>query len=75
VQALGEQAVADVVGRGPSERDGSHGARGSRNGYRPGTIQTAEGAIPVAVPPVRNPPDPFHSPRKEWLDGTDTVTR
>jgi transposase-like protein len=75
VQELLEQEVADVLGRGPYERDGSHGARGYRNGYRPATIKTAEGAIPVAVPQVRNTPEPFHSQIKEWLDGTDTVNR
>jgi putative transposase len=62
-------------GRGPNERDGSHGARGYRNGDRPARIKTAEGAIPVAVPPVRNTPEPCPSPITEGLDGTDTVNR
>ncbi len=75
VQELLEQEVADVLEREPYQRDGSHGARGARNGYRPTPIKTAEGTIPVAVPPVRNTPDPFHSPIKPWLEGTNTGTR
>jgi hypothetical protein len=61
VQQLLEAEQADVLGgRGRDERRGE-GQRGSRNGYEPGRIRTAEGAIPVAVPQVRGADQPFRS--------------
>jgi len=48
-QQLLEAEQADFLGgRGRYEREGE-GQRGSRNGYEPGRIYTAEGVIPVAV--------------------------
>ena|ERR1041384_7553696 len=55
VQELVEGEQADFLGgRGRYERRGE-GQLGSRNGYQPGRIRTAEGAIEVAVPQVRGP--------------------
>jgi putative transposase len=73
VQELLEQAGTAALGREYYARDGQHGARGYRNGYRPGVLKTAEGEIPLAIPQVRNTPEPFHSAIQEHLSGTDTL--
>ena len=53
VQELLEGEQADYLGgRGRYERRGE-GQVGSRNGYAPGRVRTAEGAFEVAVPQVR----------------------
>lgn len=62
-----------ALGREYYARDGQHGARGYRNGYRPGGLRTAEGEIPLAIPQVRNTPEPFHSAIQDHLTGTDTL--
>ena len=53
----GEQ-VDDLCGRGRYERR-EDGQVGSRNGYEPRRIRTAEGLIDVAVPQVRGTDAPF----------------
>jgi len=66
-----EPEQADFLGgRGRYERRGE-GQRGSRNGYEPGRIRSAEGAIPVAVPQVRGTDQPFRF-RFDGLSGGHT---
>jgi len=72
-QQLLEAEQADFLGgRGRYERRGE-GQRGSRNGYEPGRIRTAEGAIPVAVPQVRGTDQPFRSSLMGFLEGNSEV--
>jgi len=52
-----EQAV--VLGRERYER--RTGQLGSRNGYEPGTLKTAEGVLRVRVPQVRGGQEPYRS--------------
>jgi transposase-like protein len=61
VQELLEGEQADCLGgRGRYERRGQ-GQAGSRNGYAPGRVRTAEGVFEVAVPQVRGAGAPFRS--------------
>jgi putative transposase len=46
---------------------------GSRNGYEPGRVRTAEGAIGVAVPQVRGAGELFRSTLMGFLDGNSEV--
>jgi putative transposase len=72
-QQLLEAEQADFLGgRGRYERRGE-GQRGSRNGYEPGRIRTAEGAIPVQVPQVRGTDQPFRSSLMSFLEGNSEV--
>lgn len=73
VQELLEQEVTAVLGREYYARDGQSGTRGYRNGYRPGVLKTAEGEIPLAIPQVRNTPEPFHSAIREHLTDSETL--
>jgi transposase-like protein len=73
VQELVEGEQADFLGgRGRYERRGE-GQLGSRNGYQPGRIRTAEGSIGVAVPQVRGASAPFRSTLMSFLDGNSEV--
>jgi len=73
VQELVEGEQADFLGgRGRYERRGEE-QRGSRNGYQPGRIRTAEGPIDVAVPQVRGAGAPFRSTLMGFLDGNSEV--
>ena len=59
-----EQAV--VLGRERYER--RTGQLGSRNGYEPGTLKTAEGVLRVRVPQVRGGQEPYRSAtRVFWI--------
>jgi putative transposase len=73
VQHLLEGEQADRLGgRGRySRRAGDQ--RGSRNGYEPGRIRTAEGAIHVQVPQIRGTDEPFRSTLMTFLDGNSDV--
>src|SRR5678810_437195 len=51
----------------------AEGQVGSRNGYEPGRIRTAEGPIEVAVPQVRGAAAPFRSSLMSFLDGNSEV--
>ena len=55
-----EGEVADVLGRERYERGDGEKA-GYRNGYRPGKVKTAEGAVDYSAPQVRDTPEPFVS--------------
>jgi putative transposase len=73
VQELLEAEQADYLGgRGRYERRGE-GQSGSRNGYEPARVRTAEGAIEVAVPQVRGAEEPFRSSLMGFLDGNSEV--
>jgi|SRR5579875_1130623 len=73
VQQLLEAEQADFLGgRGRYERRGE-GQQGSRSGYEPGWIRTAEGAISVQVPQVRGAPEPFRSSLMSFLEGNSEV--
>jgi hypothetical protein len=68
VQELLEGEQADYLGgRGRYERRDA-GQVGWRNGYEPGRLRTAEGAIGIAVPQVRGTGVPFRSPLVSFLD-------
>jgi transposase-like protein len=73
VQGLVEGEQADFMGgRGRYERRGPD-QRGSRNGYEPGRIRTAEGVIDVRVPQVRGTEEPYRSNLMSFLDGNSDV--
>ena len=73
VQELLEGEQADYLGgRGRYERR-TQGQVGSRNGYAPGRVRTAEGAFEVAVPQVRGAGEPFRSSLMGFLDGNSEV--
>jgi len=73
LQQLLEAEQADYLGgRGRYERRGS-GQRGSRNGYEPGRIRSAEGAIDVRVPQVRGAGEPYRSSLMGFLEGNSDV--
>jgi transposase-like protein len=73
VEELLEAEQADYLGgRGRYERR-VKGQVGSRNGYEPGRIRTAEGPIEVAVPQVRGARAPFRSSLMSFLDGNSAV--
>jgi len=75
VQELLEAEQADYLGgrgHGRYERRGTD-QRGSRNGYEPGRIRSAEGAIKVRVPQVRDTEEPYRSSLMSFLDGNSDV--
>jgi len=73
VQELLEAEQADYLGgRGRYERR-EIDQRGSRNGYEPGRIRSAEGAIKVRVPQVRDTEEPYRSSLMSFLDGNSDV--
>ena len=63
-----EGEVSDALGRERYER-GEDGKAGYRNGYRPGKIKTAEGAMGYSAPQVRDTPEPFVSSVRAALSG------
>lgn len=70
-QELLEQEVTDFLGREHYQRAKEH--RGWRNGYEPARIRTAEGAINLQVPQVREAPVLYHSRLIEFLRGNTDV--
>lgn len=73
VQELLEAEQTDFLGgRGRYERR-DETAGGMRNGYEPGAIRTAEGAVDVRVPQVRDADTPFRSTLMGFLDGNSDV--
>jgi len=63
-----EGEVSDGLGRGRYER-GEGEKAGYRNGYRPGKMKTAEGAVDYSAPQVRDTPEPFVSSVRAALSG------
>ena len=73
VQELLEGEQADFLGgRGRYQRRGE-GQVGSRNGYEPARVRTAEGPFEVAVRQVRDAGEPFRSSLMGFLDGNSEV--
>ena len=72
-QQLLEAEQADYLGgRGRYERrEGGQG--GSRNGYEPGRLRTAEGPVSLRVPQVRGSGEPYRSNLMSFLDGNSDV--
>ena len=60
VQELLEHEVTAFLGRDHYRR-GPRRITGYRNGYKPKTLPTVAGRIPVQVPQVRETPEPFPS--------------
>jgi len=76
VQELLEQEVTDHLERGHYERaEPTESHRGYRNGYKPRQIRTAEGAVPVWRPQVRDVAEPFESHLWGFLRGHSAVLR
>jgi putative transposase len=74
VQQGVEQEQQDFLGRAHYERRGDGEAqRGYRNGYEDARLKTAEGAVPVKVPQVREAESPYRSRLMEFLDGNSDV--
>ena len=63
-----ESEVSDVLGRERYER-GEGEKAGYRNGYRPGKVKTAEGAVEYSAPQVRDTSEPFISKVRAALSG------
>jgi putative transposase len=68
-----EQEQQDFLGRGHYERRSETQRRGYRNGYEDARLKTAEGAVPVKLPQVRDATEPYRSRLMEFLDGNSDV--
>src|SRR5579875_2142052 len=66
VQELREREVTDFLGREHYQR-GARRIRGYRNGYRPKTLPTTDGRLPVHVPQVRATAEPFQARLLQFL--------
>jgi putative transposase len=64
LQKAVELEVTDFLGRGHYERLAAGPLRGYRNGYEPRNVQTAEGALHLKLPQVRDSLEAFES---VWL--------
>lgn len=74
VQELLEQEVTDHLDRGHYERtEATELHRGYRNGYKQRQLRTAEGAMPVWRPQVRDVTEPFESRLWTFLRGHSDV--
>ena len=72
-QQLLEAEQADFLGgRGRYERRAGD-QRGARNGYQPGRIRSAEGAIGLRVPQVRDAGETYRSSLMSFLEGNSDV--
>lgn len=71
VQQSLEQEQEDFLGRVRYERrrPGDETAGGYRNGYEEATLKTAEGAVGVRIPQVRDTTTPYRSGLMEFLSG------
>lgn len=68
-QALEEEQKDFLGGRGHYERGAPESLGGYRNGYERATLKTAEGAVGVRVPQVRDSCSPYRSKLMEFLSG------
>jgi putative transposase len=74
VQELVEREVTAFLGRGHYERrPAGEELLGYRNGYRPKSMNTAEGPVPVQIPQVRGSAEPFHSQVVAFLERNSDV--
>ncbi|MBO0718761.1 MAG: IS256 family transposase [Rhizobiales bacterium] len=63
-----EGEARDALGRDYYARGATPGA-GYRNGYRPGRVKSAEGAIDYSAPQIADRREPFHSRLREVVRG------
>jgi len=76
VQEALEAEQSDFVGRERYERTSSDQNNGSRNGYEPISLKTAEGRLKVLVPQVRGADVPYRSSLMRFLgEHTDVLER
>ncbi len=76
IQRAVEDECDAFLGRARYERKSSEASAGSRNGYRPKRLQTAEGELPVEMPQVRGAVEPYVSklfPRGERFLRTEPL--
>ncbi len=74
VQELVEREVTSFLRRDHyARREDGEDLRGYRNGYRPKSMNTAEGALPVQMLQVRGSAERFHSHVVEFLEGNTDV--
>jgi putative transposase len=73
VQQGFEQEQEDFLGRRHYERRGDGSPRGLRNGYEDARLKTAEGAVDVKLPQVRDIERPYRSRLMEFLEGNSAV--
>ena len=73
VQQGFEQEQEDFLGRRHYERRGVGTPRGLRNGYEDARLKTAEGAVKVKLPQVRDTERPYRSRLMEFLEGNSAV--
>lgn len=73
IQELLEGEQTDFLGGRGRYEPRSASQRGSRNGYEPGRIRTAEGPVEVALPQVRGGLEPFRPAIMSFLDGNSEV--
>jgi transposase-like protein len=65
-----EEALEGEVSDGRERYERGEGEKaGYRNGYRPGKVKTAEGAVEYSAPQVRDTPEPFISNVRAALSG------
>jgi putative transposase len=71
-----EAEQADFLGRGRYQRNSQEEKQGSRNGYEPGSLRTAEGRLEIRLPQVRGASQPFRSSLLSFLgEHTDVLHR
>src|SRR6266511_2727025 len=68
IEEMLEAEARDAVGRDYYEHGAEPGS-GYRNGYRPGRLKTAEGAMDYSAPQVAGKPEPYRSAIREHLKG------
>jgi putative transposase len=73
LQQLLEADQADYLGGRARYERRAEDQRGSRNGYEPGRLRTAEGAIDVRVPQVRGAGESYRSNLMTFLEGNSDV--
>lgn len=74
VQQSLEQEQEDFLGRSRYERrSGDEAVGGYRNGYEEATLRTAEGAVGVRIPQVRDTATPYRSRLMDFLEGNSAA--
>jgi putative transposase len=73
VQQGFEQEQEDFLGRRHYERRAAGTSPGLRNGYENARLKTAEGAVDVKLPQVRDTEHPYRSRLMDFLEGNSAV--
>jgi putative transposase len=73
VQQGFEQEQEDFLGRRHYERRRAGTSPGLRNGYEDARLKTAEGAVDVKLPQVRDTEHPYRSRLMDFLEGNSAV--